>query len=441
MTKEQLKELILDEIDEMLFIIDFETDRILHMNHKSMEILGLQSESEWKDKICFGIICGCDDYCENCSKEKILEQGSLAFECYNTKANIHLYKKFKLITIEGRKALLCIAMDISQIHDASLKLEKRLELEQTIMSCLRTLYEVEDMGLAINRLLSIIASFHAADRAYIFEFKDDGITMDNTYEWCNEGVTAQINILQNIEINVIDRWMTRFTESGEFYINSVENEVDKDSIEYMLLKQQGIESLFAAPLIFNGEIKGFLGVDNPSINTDTLMLLQSVAALVINDIHKRKNMAELYELSFHDRMTGTGNRHAYVKCMEELETDADKSIGIIFADINGLKKANDEFGHERGDNMIREVAGILKDNFKDNVFRVGGDEFVIFCVGADKDEFADKVSSIKNNWSSDVTASIGDLWFADCHNIEDKVNKADALMYDNKKKFYSKTGR
>lgn len=441
MTKEQLKELILDEIDEMLFIIDFDTDRVLYMNHKSMEILGLQSESEWKDQICFDIICGCDNYCENCSKDKILEEGTLAFECYNTKADVHLYKKFKLITIEGRKALLCVAMDISKLHDTSVKLERRLEIEQTMMNCLKTLYEVEDMGLAINRLLSIIASFHAADRAYIFEFRDDGIFMDNTYEWCNEGVTSHIDILQNIEIDVIDRWMERFRESGEFYINSVENEVDKDSVEYMLLRQQGIESLFAAPLIFNGEITGFLGVDNPTINTDTLMLLQSVAALVINDIHKRKNMAELFELSFHDRLTGLENRHAYVKCMENLEADGDKSLGIIFADINGLKKANDEFGHERGDNMIKEVADILKKNFKENVYRVGGDEFVIFCIGIDKTEFADKVNAIKAGWTSSATVSFGELWFPDCRNIEEKVGRADAVMYDNKKNYYLNTGR
>lgn len=441
MTREQLKKLILDEIDEMLFIIDFDTDKVLYMNHKSMEILGLQSESEWQNKICFDIICGCDNYCEKCSKDKILKEGKLAFKCYNTKAGVHLYKKIKLITIEGRKALLCVAMDISKLHDTSAKLEKRLEIEQTMMSCLKTLYEVEDMGLAINRLLSIIASFHVADRAYIFEFKDDRIFMDNTYEWCNEGVTSQIDILQNIEISVIDRWMERFRASGEFYINSVENEVDKETVEYMLLKKQGIESLFAAPLIFNGEITGFLGVDNPMINTDTLMLLQSVSALVINDIHKRKNMAELFELSFHDRLTGLENRHAYVKCMEGLEANADRSLGIIFADINGLKKANDEYGHERGDAMIREVAGILKKNFKDNVYRVGGDEFVIFCIGIAKSEFIDKVNSVKDGWTSEITVSFGELWFQDCHNIEEKVGKADAVMYDNKKNYYLNTGR
>ncbi len=440
MTRERLKELILDEIDEMLFIIDFDSDRVLYMNQRAMEILGLHSEEEWKNKICFDVLCGCDKYCEQCSKEQILKDGVLAFECYNTKAGIRLCKKFKLITIEGKRAMLCVAMDISKLHDTTVKLERGLKIERTMMNCVRTLYEVEDMGLAINKLLSIIADYHAADRSYIFEFRDDRIEMDNTYEWCSEGVESQIGILQDIEISVIDRWMERFKESGEFYINSLNQEVDKNSVEYQLLEIQGISSLMAAPLTFNGEIVGFLGVDNPKENTDTLMLLQSVAALVINDIHKRKNMAELYELSFCDRLTGLGNRHAYVKFMEELERTPDRSLGIVFADINGLKKANDRFGHERGDGMIKEIAAVLKDNFKDNVFRVGGDEFVIFCVGIDKAEFDDRVSRVNTHWNDGATASVGGLWFADCANVEDKVNKADSVMYDNKKSYYKIIG-
>lgn len=334
-----------------------------------------------------------------------------------------------------------MAMDVSRLYETTVKLERGLEIERTMMSCVRTLYEVEDMGLAINKLLSIIAEFHGADRSYIFEFRDDGRTMDNTYEWYDEGLTSQRDVLQNIDISVIERWLKRFMESGEIYIDSVEREVDKASVEYMILEQHGIRNLFAAPLTFNGEIVGFLGVDNPKKNTDTLMLLQSVAALVINDIHKRKNMAELFELSFHDRLTGLENRHAYVKCMEGLEAEPDKSLGIIFADINGLKKTNDEFGHERGDNMIKEVAGILKNNFKENVYRVGGDEFVIFCVGIDKAEFVDKINAFKAGWISDVTVSFGELWFPDCHNIEEKVGRADAVMYDNKKNYYLNTGR
>lgn len=166
-------------------------------------------------------------------------------------------------------------------------LEKQLLIQDTLLKCVRTLHEEADVEVAIDRLLAIIADYHDAERAYIFEFTSDGLFLDNTYEWCKEGIEPQINILQHVEISVIDRWLVQFEQKGEFYINSLDGELSKDSEEYKILEQQGIQSLMAAPLYLNGKLAGFLGVDNPDKNKDTLLLMQSVAAFVVNDIQKR----------------------------------------------------------------------------------------------------------------------------------------------------------
>ncbi|MDE5992055.1 MAG: GAF domain-containing protein, partial [Oscillospiraceae bacterium] len=170
---------------------------------------------------------------------------------------------------------------------ASLDLEKHLAIQSTIIKCVHTLHITDDIDEAINELLSIIADFYKADRGYIFEFDDDEVMMHNTYEWCREGVEPAIELLADVEINTIDRWLSYFEERGEFYITSVGDEVSEDSEEYRLLYQQGIECLMAAPLRLNGKLVGFIGVDNPRDNTDTLLLMQSAAAFVANDIFKR----------------------------------------------------------------------------------------------------------------------------------------------------------
>lgn len=166
-------------------------------------------------------------------------------------------------------------------------LERQLNIQETLVKCINTLYGTEDVGKAINELLSIIAEYHAADRAYIFEIDKESNLLDNTYEWCREGVTAEQENLQRLDISVIDRWVPYFEQEGEFYITSLYGEVSSDSEEYLLLEQQGIHSLMAAPLYMNGTLLGFLGVDNPCDNTDTLLLMRSVAAFVVNDIQKR----------------------------------------------------------------------------------------------------------------------------------------------------------
>lgn len=161
------------------------------------------------------------------------------------------------------------------------------QFDEALMQCIHTLRVGSDMDHAIQKLLEIIAEFHDADRAYIFEFADDEIHMDNTYEYCKDGITPEKDILQDIEISTIERWLVLFEEQGEVYLNSRDGELDESSEEYRLLKIQGVDSLMVAPLYSEKKMIGFIGVDNPNENTYTLSLLRSVASLIVNDIQKR----------------------------------------------------------------------------------------------------------------------------------------------------------
>lgn len=161
------------------------------------------------------------------------------------------------------------------------------QFDEALMQCIHTLRAGSDMDHAIQNLLEIIAEFHDADRAYIFEFAEDEILMDNTYEYCKAGITPEKDMLQNLEISAIDRWLVLFEEQREVYLNSRDGEPDENSEEYRLLKIQGVESLMLAPLYSETKLIGFIGVDNPNENTYTLSLLRSVASLIVNDIQKR----------------------------------------------------------------------------------------------------------------------------------------------------------
>lgn len=186
-----------------------------------------------------------------------------------------------------------IGMDNNSVlNSAELDLKKNLAIQSTIIKCVHTLHISDNMDDAINELLSIIADFYKADRGYIFEFDDDMVMMHNTYEWCKEGIEPAIELLADVEIKTIDRWLRYFEERGEFYITSVGSEVSEDSEEYRLLALQGIDCLMAAPLTLNGSLVGFIGVDNPKENTDTLLLMQSASAFVANDICKRETVEE-----------------------------------------------------------------------------------------------------------------------------------------------------
>ncbi len=325
------------------------------------------------------------------------------------------------------------------------------KINSTLLLCINMLYENSDTENAIHNLLQIIAEYHNADRAYIFELDESQTFVSNTYEWCNEKIEPLKNKLQQLPVKKITYWKKLFEEKGEVQIFSVKDELTKNLDEYQRLTYYGITSIFAVPFYEQAGLVGFLGVDNPKENKDTTVLLKSVATFALYDIRRRKYMKKLYELSYSDRLTGLLNRHAYVEEVKKLET-CTTELGIIFTDINGLKFTNDNFGHEKGDELILNTANTLKSIFGKNkdstIYRIGGDEFVVFCKNQDAKQFLKKVEELKVaqrriKTDCNMNLSIGSVWLSEevkaDRKIEKAVSRADKLMYEDKKRFYKST--
>lgn len=179
-----------------------------------------------------------------------------------------------------------------EMNGGKTELERQAELQSTLVDCVQTLYISDNIDEAIERLLGLIAKYYDADRSYIFEFSKDLKLVHNTYEWCADGITPEKEMLADVDISVIERWLDIFNEKGEFYINSLSSEVSDDSAEYRILAVQGIQSLMAAPLNNKNKMVGFMGVDNPRRNTDMLILMRLVSAFVVNDLQKRETLEQ-----------------------------------------------------------------------------------------------------------------------------------------------------
>jgi diguanylate cyclase (GGDEF)-like protein/PAS domain S-box-containing protein len=94
---------------------------------------------------------------------------------------------------------------------------------------------------------------------------------------------------------------------------------------------------------------------------------------------RKKNEEEILYLSYFDQLTGLYNRRFYEEELRRLNTGRNLPITIIMADVNGLKLANDAFGHHFGDRLLQTTADIIKSESRsdDIIARIGGDEFVI----------------------------------------------------------------
>jgi two-component system, cell cycle response regulator len=102
---------------------------------------------------------------------------------------------------------------------------------------------------------------------------------------------------------------------------------------------------------------------------------------------RHRLLEEISALSLTDELTGLHNRRAFLTMADQrlqlLERGASLCL-LIFADVDGLKAANDTMGHEAGDRLLVDVARVLQSSFRrtDLVARMGGDEFVVLADGA-----------------------------------------------------------
>lgn len=173
-------------------------------------------------------------------------------------------------------------------------------------------------------------------------------------------------------------------------------------------------------------------------------------ACVVEVMQQRSRFAALMQarkisyLSETDTLTGAKNRNKYESCLEDYAGRCMENVICVYSDVNGLHELNDLKGHKAGDSMLIAVSHALIGYFgADNTYRIGGDEFVAFCVDSSEEEVLEALA--------DITASLEKM---DYHlsagiscaekeglNMSVLINQAELKMYRAKQDYYAKTGK
>ncbi len=222
------------------------------------------------------------------------------------------------------------------------------------------------------------------------------------------------------------------------YIEEIEKDTkENEPVIYEILSQRNVRNLIAVPLIRDNKIIGFLGVNNPTYKPDEARLLSSIQFFVTNSLISKYRQEKLKYLSYKDVLTNLYNRNKYINVVESYAGFMAKRVGIIYMDLNGLKRINDQEGHEAGDRFIKRAAEEILSVFPENSYRIGGDEFVVLLIGIDKNVFEEKLNTLKaNTKEKNISISFGSAWLEECDNLEERFKDVDKLMYEDKRKFY-----
>lgn len=177
-------------------------------------------------------------------------------------------------------------------------------------------------------------------------------------------------------------------------------------------------------------------------NEDELRLLEAGAAIAGSHVAARQEREILVAQSQRDPLTGTLNRKGLEHVWVEAVQQDPRSLAVMYLDLNQFKPVNDAHGHHVGDEVLRTVAGRLRDGLRagDLVVRLGGDEFVCLLPGANEARARDAGQRMIGRLTEPYATSAGVLDGLgaavgvlvgpfDGMELDEALERADRLMY------------
>lgn len=429
---------LLNEISELVYVSDPETYELLFVNQTGCQTLHLEN---YKHKKCYEILQGKTSPCEFCTNDRLCDDNFYTWEFTNPSIGRHFLLKDKIIQWRGKTARMEIAFDITELELQKQELKNMLDVQTLITNCVRMLYAVDNLDQTINAVLTQICEFLVSDRAYVFEIKDE--LMNNTHEWTAPGISPQLEKLQQLDLSLISDWLPFFEKNDCIIIDDVEQLQKTNPAAYATLHAQEITSLIAAPIFLDNKLAGYIGIDNydsEKIKNSSYLLL-SMSIFLSYAIRHRNHVDMLHRLSYHDLLTNALNRNAFMDVLSQFRPGQYASAGIIYIDINGMKEINDFYGHHQGDKILITTVAKVFNLFKpDELFRIGGDEFVIITYDLTETDFYEKFNLLRNIFCEKTnlpfSIATGSCWVKSPSDLNSLLQQADSAMYTDKKKFY-----
>jgi len=185
--------------------------------------------------------------------------------------------------------------NITPLKSLQSQLEYRLTLQAILLDLANDLIFLnpDKENEVIQKALGRLGSFVNADRVYIFDYHLDENYTTNTYEWCAEGISPEIDNLQEVPLEAIPEWFETH-EKGKPMIYDRVLDLPKGHPVREILEPQGIQSIITMPVLGNGKLRGFIGFDAvrslKSWNADEKELLEFMAQMLA--AHNIKNEFE-----------------------------------------------------------------------------------------------------------------------------------------------------
>ena len=313
-----------------------------------------------------------------------------------------------------------------------------------IEACIR-LMSAEDFTDSVGDVLRLILEASGGRTSRVLLVDHDKHSVVNFCErFADDESNARRGIVLSYEL--VSSWEADIGVSNAVII---QNEQDLDDLDQSnpawadSMRENGVHSLVLIPLRRGQSVVGYLYVVNFDVSraVETKELLELLSYFLGSEIYNHLLLQKLEELSQVDVLTGVYNRRAMIKRVRALSACEPRcSYGLVNMDLNGLKIVNDHDGHEAGDRLLIQAGELLRKVFyEEDIFRTGGDEFIVITTAIDRPTFERKLQRLHEaSEKHGVLFAIGSFWSDGSTDFNTAFHQADEMMYADKRAFYEK---
>jgi PAS domain S-box-containing protein len=288
-------EKIFDAVPDLIMILDTE-HRVIKMNKPMQKALGLNPESV-VGKTCYQLVHHLNSPPWFCPHARLIHDGNPhKTEVYDEKMGGHFVVS-DVPLYDDRGGLiggLHVAWDITEQRLFQKDLHYRAGFEHLIAEISSKLirFSHDRVDDIIHDALAMIGKYARVDRCYIFLFSEDGLSMDNTHEWCADGIVSQIQHLKGLKMEDFKWIIHQISDLKTVHIPRVADLPDEAGTEKAEFQAEGIQSLILVPMSYREKAMGFIGFDSVRAQKqwvrEDISLLKTTADLFANALlHKQ----------------------------------------------------------------------------------------------------------------------------------------------------------
>ena len=188
---------------------------------------------------------------------------------------------------------------VRELEQAEQTLRHRVEMEKRVADISTRFINLppEKIDQSVTDALGSVGTLCGVDRSYVFSVDLEAMSMTNTHEWCAGGVKPQRKTLQGIPFDLFPWWMERLFRFEHIYIPRVADMLPEADAERDILEPQGIKSLIVVPMVWQKELKGFIGFDSVKEERrwsgEDILLLNTLSNIVVQALEDKRSAEKL----------------------------------------------------------------------------------------------------------------------------------------------------